>query len=228
MDHNEAIQLQTAEKYVLGELSEAARNEFEEHFFDCAECAQDMRAAAVFVDTTREVLSKQLKNAPVEERMGARAGWFAWLRPVVAVPAFAVLLIALAYQSLVTVPQWKNAAAQATSPRVLTTLSLIAGNSRGPESSTLRVRAGEPFGLFVDVPTDPKFRAYDLRLEGPDGSAQMLRTVPYAEAQKTVVIEVTPGKHAGTYQLVVLGRADEAAAVGTTIAAMKFQIELIN
>jgi len=55
MDHNEAIQLQAAEKYVLGELSPPLRDEFEEHFFDCQECALDVKAAAGFVDNARHV-----------------------------------------------------------------------------------------------------------------------------------------------------------------------------
>jgi len=56
MDHNEALQLQAAEKYVLGELPPPLRDEFEEHFFECQECAQDVIAAAEFVDNVRAVL----------------------------------------------------------------------------------------------------------------------------------------------------------------------------
>ena len=55
MDHNEALQLQAAEKYVLGELSPPLRDEFEEHFFECQECALDVKAAAGFVDNARAV-----------------------------------------------------------------------------------------------------------------------------------------------------------------------------
>ena len=52
MDHNESIRLQAAVKYVLGELSPAQREEYEEHYFDCAECAVDIKALATFADTT--------------------------------------------------------------------------------------------------------------------------------------------------------------------------------
>src|SRR6266404_2189817 len=38
MDHKEAVRLQAAEKYVLGEFPPNLRDEYEEHFFDCAEC----------------------------------------------------------------------------------------------------------------------------------------------------------------------------------------------
>ena len=46
MDHNEAVRLQAAEKYVLGEFPADLRDEYEEHFFDCAECAVDVKAIA--------------------------------------------------------------------------------------------------------------------------------------------------------------------------------------
>ncbi len=55
MDHNEALQLQAAGKYVLGELPSPLRDQFEEHFFECQECALDVKAAAEFVDNARHV-----------------------------------------------------------------------------------------------------------------------------------------------------------------------------
>ncbi len=56
MDHNEALRLHAVEKYVLGELPPSLRDEFEEHLFECQECAQDVKAAAEFVDNVRAVL----------------------------------------------------------------------------------------------------------------------------------------------------------------------------
>jgi len=53
MDHNEAVRLQAAEKYVLGELPPPLRDEFEEHYFECEECAQEVKAAAEFLDNVR-------------------------------------------------------------------------------------------------------------------------------------------------------------------------------
>lgn len=227
MNHNEAIQMQAAEKYILGELPAALRDEYEEHFFDCAECALDVKAAAVFADNSREVLRADDRKKVATDQTGAGGGWFAWFRPIVAVPAFAVLLFALGYQSLVTLPHWKNAAVQGTAPRVLLPYSLIAANTRGTEAQTFRVRPDEPFGLYADVPNDPAYSTYVLRLEDPAGKSSTLRTVSYAQAQKTVVVEVPLGKGPGVYQIVVLGltapqgNPDKAPV----LARMKFSIE---
>ena len=56
MEHNEAVRTQAAERYVLGELPPPLRDEFEAHYFDCQECAQDVKAVAEFVDNVRAVL----------------------------------------------------------------------------------------------------------------------------------------------------------------------------
>lgn len=234
MDHNEAIRLQAAEKYVLGELPRELRDAYEEHYFDCAQCAIDVKAAAAFVDAGRDILRAQRQDAPATGKAArtakASSGWFFWLRPAFAVPAFAVLLLALGYQSFVSVPHWKQAAMQAAVPRVLPMYSLIAANTRGAESQALQVREGEPFGLYVDVPADPVYTKYALRLADPDGNTALLRTVSYAEAQKTAVVEVTPGKRAGPYQIVVLGLTENTADLSkaTTLATLKFNIEFIK
>src|SRR5258706_13906018 len=89
MDHNEAIQLQVAVKYVLGELSPVQREEYEEHYFDCSECASDLKAAATFVDAAREVLRQETASSLAKDSVAARGGWLGWFQPVAAGPAFA-------------------------------------------------------------------------------------------------------------------------------------------
>jgi len=228
MDHKQAVELHLAVKYVLGELPPVQRDEYEDHYIDCPLCAKEVYEAASFTDTARDVFRQEGRGeAPAPARDRARGGWFTWLRPGAAAPVFAALLLALGYQSLVSVPHWKNAALQASAPRLLPMYSLIASNSRGSKSQALQARAGEPFGLYVDVPVDPAYTKYALKLEGPDGSATILRTVSYSEARKTVVVQVTPEK-AGAYQIVVLGLTDQAAdpAHAPILATMKFDIEL--
>ena len=229
MNHKEAVELELAVKYVLGELPPAQRDEYEDHYMDCPECAKDVHAAAAFADTAREVFRQEAQGEELARGPQKRVegGWFAWLRPAVAVPALAVLLLALGYQSLVSVPHWKNTAAQAAAPRVLPMYSMIASNSRGANPQALHVRAGEPFGLYIDVPVDPVYTNYALKLEEPDGKATILRSVSYPEAQKTVVVQVTPGKP-GTYKIVVLGLTEQVGdpAQAPVLATMKFVIEL--
>lgn len=228
MDHDEALRLQAAVKYVLGELPEVERDSFEEHYFDCGECALDVRAAAAFSDNARNVLGHEAREAALHAAAPAGGRWLAWLKPIVAIPTFAVLLMVLGYQSLVSVPHWKTAAMQASAPRVLPMYSLISANTRGPNSTAIRGRAGEPFGVYLDVPADASYRAYVLKLEDPAGHSVILRTLTYEEAQRTQVVEVNPGSRAGAYQLVVLGSSSPESdpAKGAVLAKVKFNVEL--
>jgi hypothetical protein len=48
--HEEAEATMAAERYVLGELHDSELEQFEEHFFSCPECAQDVRDLAAITD----------------------------------------------------------------------------------------------------------------------------------------------------------------------------------
>ena len=63
MDHDVVVLQKTTERYLLGELDPDARHEFEEHFFDCPDCALDVRAGALFVEQSKVVLAE--KSEPV-------------------------------------------------------------------------------------------------------------------------------------------------------------------
>ena len=92
MEHNEAVELKAAEKYVLRELPEDLREAYEEHFLGCAECAADITAAAAFAETSREIFAEE-HNRPASETNRQRGTiWLRWLRPVIAVPVFAALV----------------------------------------------------------------------------------------------------------------------------------------
>jgi anti-sigma factor RsiW len=106
----------------LNELTPEAREAFEEHFFDCPDCALDLRAAAAFMDEAKAQLPALSASASVPSPAGAvkprakRDQWFSWLRPAFAVPAFAALLLVVGYQNLVTMPGLR---AEADQPRLL-------------------------------------------------------------------------------------------------------------
>ena len=52
MDHETAVQLQAAERYVLEEFSPKERADFEEHFFGCPGCADEVRSATILAANT--------------------------------------------------------------------------------------------------------------------------------------------------------------------------------
>src|SRR5258708_22546089 len=60
MDHETAVQLQAAERYVLDEFSSEERANFEEHFFGCPGCADGVRPATILAANAKVVLKAAL------------------------------------------------------------------------------------------------------------------------------------------------------------------------
>jgi hypothetical protein len=223
MDHNEALKSQACEKYLLGELSPALRDAYEEHYFSCSECALELRSAAEFFGASREIFA-QTPAASSAQPPIRTSGWFAWLKPSFAIPAFAVLLLFIGYQNFVTLPEYKQAAA----PRVLPMHSLITGNTRGNEGLVFSATPNEPIGLYLDIPTDAAYSSYLLRLEDPTGKSSLLQSVTSEEAQKTQVVIVNPGSQVGKYTVVISGvaTAGRTASSVQELARLQFVIEL--
>ena len=63
MNHDDAVRLTAVEAYLLGELSPADRDEFEEHFFDCSDCANELRVTATFLEEAKAELANPVKPA---------------------------------------------------------------------------------------------------------------------------------------------------------------------
>jgi hypothetical protein len=230
MDHNEALQSQACEKYLLGELSPAERDAFEEHYFSCSECAIQLRSAADFLAASREILAgaPELASEAALKPDYRRPphGWFSWLNPLLAGPAFAALLLLVAYQNFVTIPRYK----QSASPRVLPMHSLITANTLGDDKLTFTVLPDQLFGVYVDAPYDPAYSTYLLTLLSPSGTATPLRSLNTAEAQKTQIIAINPGRQAGKYTIVVSGLASPSADPSSAreLARLQFSVALAN
>jgi hypothetical protein len=202
MDHTESIRLMAAEKYLLGELTPEQRDQFEEHFFDCQECALDVRAGAALVEHSKVVLAEPVAVSPARTPVAAKPGPFAWLRPAFVVPVLAVLLVVVGYQNLVTYPQLKQLA---SSPQILPWASINV-STRGTSTTQISTRPGEGFHLLVNIPPDSHYTSYTFDLSSPSGRLEWSRTVPATSSDEARSIYV-PGasQEQGIYTLAVRG-----------------------
>ena len=225
MDHKDAIKMEACTKYLLGELSVSQRDEFEQHYFDCQECAEELRANSVFLAASRDALEKSLVPSRQSETTKQARGWFLWLRPAFAVPAFALLLIVLSYQNLVTIPQFKHLASQATSSNLLNPILLHPGVSRGTEPS-IPVTPGQSFAVYLDIPTEPSYSSYRVRLQDASGSSRDLLTLSSADIQKSPLLKMPSDLASGTaYTIHVLGSSQPGSGA-TEVASFSFRIEI--
>ena len=112
MDHELAIQKQAVERYILDEMEPAEREAFEEHYFLCELCADDVRATSAFAEEARAIF-KEGRPWPKPAR-----SWWSWKMPSFAFAGAAALcLIVIGYQNLEVIPGLK--APQSLTPGVI-------------------------------------------------------------------------------------------------------------
>jgi hypothetical protein len=225
MDHGVVVRQKMTERYLLNELDSAARDEFEEHFFDCPECAFDVRAGTAFVERTKSLLAEEHETeaapSPVPTPAPPTLGWLAWLRPAFAAPALALLLLVVGYQNLVTYPHLQQALNQ---PQVLPWAPVNVG-TYGSDAPVISITSGQGFLLFVRIP-EGGYSRYTADLHNPAGKVEYSLTIPAVAGQDQWPVQI-PGANraAGTYTMMVRGVtvAGESKEIGRTSFELKIQ-----
>ncbi len=230
MDHSEAVRLQAAEKYVLGKLPKEQHAAYEEHYFECPACAEEIKATVAFMESAKQVVREEAfepvgaeKLASTERRTGA---WFAWLRPALAVPVLAALLLFIGYQNGVTIPQLKDSASSQMGQTISSAFSLRGsvrgGNEDGDAVNKVRVRLGESFTLNFDFTPTGTFSEYDWQLREQAGRIVKSGSISGEKKYQRVSLNVTGGvKSAGKYNLVFFGSADGAGQTANSNEAQR-------
>jgi hypothetical protein len=160
MNHLQAVKTSAPERYLLEEMSELERHAFEDHYFSCADCAEDVRLGALmhdgakagFMDAREAVVS--LAGAKAAR---ARTVW----RPSVIIPwaAAAMLALVAGYQSLRLAPGLEGR----IQPQALAPITLRPA-SRGAEPVVPLPAGTAAIALAVDVGASRGAElAYDLR-----------------------------------------------------------------
>jgi hypothetical protein len=223
MDHDLVVRDKMTEKYLLEELDPALRDQFEEHFFTCPECALDVRAGAEFVTKSKAVLSESSEPISatvslVRDRGNPRFGWF---RPAFAGPLLALLTIVILYQNLVTYPQLRSALNQ---PKILPWASVNVG-TYGSARPTITVAPGKGFLLFVRIPPDATYAHYSADLYNSDGKLEWSLTIPAIVGQDQWPVQIPEAnRKAGTYNLSVRGIT--AAGEGKDLGSTSFELQI--
>jgi hypothetical protein len=224
MDHTAVVLQKMTERYLLDELDSEARDEFEAHYFDCPECAQDIRAGAEFVGHSKTVLaesSEPVSTQAASDRSVSRRRWFGWLRPAFAAPALALLLAVIGYQNLVTYPKMQSE----LGPQVLPSAAVNFGTwgAGGPATT---VPEGKGLVLFVRIPPDSAYVRYTADLYDPAGKSQGSFTVTPAQGQDQWPVTIPAIlRESGTYTLAVRGLTPAGQSKDLGNALFELQIQ---
>ena len=231
MDHSEALRLQAAEKYVLGELPAQVREEYEDHYFECHECAIDLATTASFVEGSRSVFRaegpvriKATRFALATERA------FGWMRPAFAIPIFALLVLLVGFQNVITIPHLRSAASSAMKVQDGDFVSLVGADTREEGIRLFRIHRDRAAILEIDIPRVNEFASYVCDLQDEAGRSLYRQRVPAHEARVSVHFIVPRGElQPGKYAVIISseGPTNSGAVSRTEISRLPFTIELV-
>jgi Putative zinc-finger len=223
MDHHDVMKGSLVEKYLLAELSPSEQEDFEAHYFDCEECALDLRLTNEFLEQTR----KELRSFPdpvVVEKRGRILPFL--LRPAWVIPALAAMLLLLVYQNMVVYPGLKHEVASLSQPEVLPSLALVNGNSRGEDIPSFTVSGARPFLLSVDIPSEEGFSSYICTLYSPSGSLLWRGDVTTVQAQDSVSIRVLPRPEMNGLNLLLVQGISVSGQQKTPVDLVRYRFKL--
>ncbi len=100
MDHEEAVRSQAVEKYLLGTLGETGAD-FEEHFFECGICAEEIKFGVMLADNAaaeflgQAVTPVQVAKSKQQKETSSWKDWFRfeWRQAGFVMPALALLAV---------------------------------------------------------------------------------------------------------------------------------------
>jgi hypothetical protein len=228
MNHQEALQEMAVERYLLGELSGTALDSFEEHLFECPECAADVKAGATFIDGARTELNAPRRvAAPIPKPAPTWTSWFT--SPWTLGPALAASLAVLSFQTFVQQPRMRQEIAQVQAPSVLNPLVLANAGARGDSIPEIVAPRHGSFVISLDVPTNGGYSGYLCSLQAPDGSLLWQTTVSPEQARDTLLINMPTGKtKEGLNTFLIQGLPANGAASATLVdlARYRFRVKI--
>jgi len=136
MDHDTSIQTMAAERYLLGELSSSEREKFEQHFFECPECAESARTGFQFGENAKIAFGQHAPPASEPAWWSRVRSWLASVQPRMLVPVSACVALAAftGFQNSVQIPALRSQVSQLEKPQVLTTALLTPSSRSTPPS----------------------------------------------------------------------------------------------
>ncbi len=188
MDHSEAQQSHAVERYLLNEMTGGERDGFEEHYFDCRLCAEEVTDGAKLVAAGRRVALNSPNVVPMPRR------WTAWLPSAVA----AALVIAAVG---IGVPRRSSPSLELAQDYVVD-FSV----SRGAGSEQQVIDQKNPI-LYVRMPEEPKFPNYRILIRDSAGDEVMSLSVDADRAKEQVPV-LPRSLPTGSYVLAIEGVRD--------------------
>jgi len=193
MHHQQALDSKASERYLLGEMDEPERFAFEEHYFVCQVCADDVRSGAALVRGIKAVCAEDaaLRPQTTVVREVPRRGWFSWLAPATLIPSTAAVALGClaAWQSFILIPSLRWAG----EPQALSPIALRAA-ARGEEQVLSIARTQGMSLLSLDVNGADPDTPLVFDLVGPGGTVRHSGSARAPQAGSPLVVVLPNSK----------------------------------
>src|SRR5688572_13963580 len=156
MEHSESLKTNAAERYLLEEMSAVERDAFEEHYFDCSECAVDVGDGARMMAAGREILREPAAKKILEMR--PKRSFTTWIPQAAAA---AIIGGVMGWYGAVNTAVQKVAAIEPAAHYDVLWEDDRAAADGSTADGPARVRAGKAAILTFSVPTKKKDAAND-------------------------------------------------------------------
>jgi len=227
MNHEIAKTSLAVERYLLEEMPAAERNEFEEHYFTCGECAREVAASQAFVSNLTAAGARALVpvRVPVWEAWLERLRPPAWLKPAILQPALAGLfLVVIGTQNFYQIPSLRDQLDVSLAPRPVSDV-VLHGPTRAA-AQEVRLKAGADLLLTAVLETQAANASYSARIEDKSGRTVVNIAGPF-QPKRSILQMLIPRANLGSgeYALVILGHPDEQATQpGAEVHRTTFQL----
>jgi hypothetical protein len=202
MDHETAMRIQAAERYVLDEFSTEERTEFEEHYFGCVECADEVKSASILAANAGHVFREERAQAlAAQERAAARGKRRMWWPLAVSAALNIALLAGFGLERLRS-PD----AGPGIEPQFYQEFGVPAA-SRGAEKTIPVPPRSRFFGARFDLMPGQHFDNFEFEIVDPSGGARSgrwLKAPPDEGSELELAVPVS-SLAPGEYELVLRG-----------------------
>ncbi|MBI2684756.1 MAG: zf-HC2 domain-containing protein [Acidobacteria bacterium] len=215
MDHQEAKNAKLLERYLLGEMASPERDAFEEHYFSCAVCAEELVTAAKFLDNARRpLLPLEAEGSPVTNKESQGLPWWERWLVLAPKPALAGLCAVLAIALV-----WRGRP-ESLQPEVTGSYFVTATRAAGGAPRRIELEPSQRRVALLFNQTDASATQLTFVLEDASGRTvlQFGGRAPKDTSDVQILIPVT-GLHAGVYNLRV-----QNAVTHADVAALPFEL----
>ncbi len=228
MNHQEAENTKATERYLLREMTDQERQDFEEHYLDCPECLESVTFGADFLAAGKEVAQEnQTRQVPV---IGWRERLFASLAPVwQPVPGLAVAaalcLAALGIYQQARITKQENTIADLKAPRQEVRYVITGGQRMGSESVILS--RNERLSFLINFVPKHEFTSYRAAISGAGLANGYSIPVTASEKDYSVTVSLPAAELAGgEYEVTFWGRTQSGEE--TKLASGSLEVKLAN